>query len=357
MKIVRQLISPHGTFDLTRVAGLSVRAAPFAIATMLALISLPPSKADPYAFAYNRILGRGINLGNALDAPSEGAWSVTLKANYFETIKDAGFNSVRIPIRWSAHALQDPPYTIDRSFFKRVDWAIDQALSRNLAVVINVHHYLELNSEPTQHAARLAALWRQVASRYRDRPQLLFFELLNEPNGQLTDERWQEIFPGALQAVRETNPFRLVIVGSGDWNSSQHLPQLLLPPSDRALIATFHYYDPFHFTHQGASWVPNAESWLGTNWGTEEDKVELRTEFERIRSWARQNERPAYMGEFGAIDKIEIGTRALWTREVAREAEKSGFSWSYWDFCTNFGAHDRQANAWRQPLLDALLDK
>jgi endoglucanase len=61
---------------------------------------------SPDPFRQNKLLGRGINLGNALDAPKEGQWGVMLKEEYFKIIKDAGFNSVRIPIRWSAHALK-----------------------------------------------------------------------------------------------------------------------------------------------------------------------------------------------------------------------------------------------------------
>ena len=95
---------------------------------------------DGDAFHYNRLLGRGINLGNALDGPHEGAWGVTLKADYFRLIRKAGFNSVRIPIRWSTHASTAAPYDIETGFFQRVDWAIGQALSRNLASVINVHN-------------------------------------------------------------------------------------------------------------------------------------------------------------------------------------------------------------------------
>src|SRR5215475_4285532 len=49
--------------------------------------------------------------------------------------------------------------------------------------------------------------------------------------------------------------------------------------------------------------------------------------------------------------------RALWTRAVAREAEKWGFSWSYWEFCSEFGAYDPVARQWRQPLLNALLGR
>src|SRR5262245_44402948 len=62
--------------------------------------------------AANQKLGRGINLGNALEAPREGAWGVTLKPHYFRAIKEAGFDSVRLPVKWSAHAQAGAPYTI-----------------------------------------------------------------------------------------------------------------------------------------------------------------------------------------------------------------------------------------------------
>src|SRR5438477_12307598 len=77
----------------------------------------------------NKKLGRGVNLGNALEAPKEGEWGVTLKAEYFKAIADAGFNTVRLPVKWSAHAGGEPPYAIDPKFFERIDWCVDQALA------------------------------------------------------------------------------------------------------------------------------------------------------------------------------------------------------------------------------------
>ena len=62
-----------------------------------------PAKPDP--FKINTLLGRGVNLGNALEAPTEGEWGVVLKEEYFSIIKQAGFNSIRLPVRWSGHAL------------------------------------------------------------------------------------------------------------------------------------------------------------------------------------------------------------------------------------------------------------
>ena len=105
------------------------------------------AKMDP--FKMNQLLGRGVNMGNALDAPSEGEWGFTLEEKYFQAAKDAGFNSVRIPVRWSAHAMTEPPYTIDPNFMKRVDWAVNCALSRNMPVMLNVHHYMSFSMTQT----------------------------------------------------------------------------------------------------------------------------------------------------------------------------------------------------------------
>ncbi|HKD37098.1 MAG TPA: hypothetical protein VKB78_09865, partial [Pirellulales bacterium] len=75
---------------------------------------LPEIAADPFFKTMTARFGRGINLGNALEAPHEGDWGVTLKESYFEAIASAGFDSVRIPVRWSAHAAESQPYTIDK---------------------------------------------------------------------------------------------------------------------------------------------------------------------------------------------------------------------------------------------------
>ena len=313
--------------------------------------------AEKDAFHFNRLLGRGINLGNALEAPREGAWGFTLKPEYFQQIKQAGFNSVRIPIRWSAHAQEQSPYEVDQGFFRRVDWAIEQALSNGLAVVINVHHYEELCREPNKHLPRLVALWKQIATRYHNQPERLFFEILNEPHDPLTDERWQGMVPPLLGVIRESNPQRVVIIGPGHWNNLQHLDKLELPAPDRHLIVTFHYYSPFEFTHQGAEWVAGSNRWKGRTWkGTPQEEEVLRKDFVKVAAWSKKHGRPIFLGEFGAYSAADMESRARWTHAVAREAERRGFSWCYWEFGSGFGVYDPAARAWRQPLLRALLD-
>jgi endoglucanase len=107
----------------------------------------------------NRRLGRGISFGNALDAAAGGP-EFQLRERYFDDVRSAGFSTVRLPVRWSAHAGQSPPHVISPALFGRVDWAVSQALRRDLNVVVNVHHYHELNDAPRGHRARFLALRR-----------------------------------------------------------------------------------------------------------------------------------------------------------------------------------------------------
>lgn len=321
----------------------------------LAASALAGEEPTSDAAEYGRRLGRGINLGNGLEAPREGAWGFTIKEDYFAKIKAAGFDSVRVPVRWSAHAAKEPPYTIDAAFLRRTAEVVDQALAAKLIVVLNAHHYDEIFGDPDAHEARLAAFWRQIGERFAKYDDRLYFELLNEPHDKLTDERWNAMHVKLLATVRRTNPTRPVIVGPGGWNNFRNLAKLRLPEDDKHLIATFHYYEPFQFTHQGASWTAGSDKWKGTTWrATAEQVAQLRKDFDVVADWSTKTGRPIYLGEFGAYSAADMESRAAWTAAVVREARARGFSFAYWEFGSGFGAYDPQSSRWRKPLLDAL---
>jgi aryl-phospho-beta-D-glucosidase BglC (GH1 family) len=315
--------------------------------------------ADPFYQKMSPVLGRGVNLGNALDAPNEGEWGVRLEERYFDLIKEAGFDSVRIPVRWSNHAAKDAPHTLDPKFAARVDWAIDNTLERGLEAVVNMHHYEEIFQDPRGQKQRFLAIWRQIAERYKDKPDSLYFELLNEPHDKLTAELWNEMLVETIQVVRGANPTRKIVVGPGSWNAIGALESLELPKDDPHLIVTFHYYSPFQFTHQGASWVGgNAGKWLGTKWqGTRAEQEAVRRDLDTALAWAVKHKRQVYMGEFGAYSKADMDSRARWTKFVADEAIKRNISIAYWEFCAGFGVYDPDNNRWRDPLKEALLPR
>lgn len=325
-------------------------------------IPLPTRMPSPVAaagsiFERNYRIGRAVNLGNALEAPNEGEWGVTLQAEYFPLIKNAGFTAVRIPVRFSAHAASDAPYTIDPVFLARVDWAVKNALDQGLVAIVDMHHYLEIFDKPSDHEARFLAIWKQLAEHYQNYSPDVYFELLNEPNGQLTTELWSQFAAEAVQIIRQTNPTRPIIIGPGQWNSASQLDYLTLP-EDANIIVTFHYYSPFQFTHQGADWAAGSKAWLGTTWnGSSSMRMVMSLDFTVAAGWGKRNNRPIFLGEFGAYSKADMASRVLWTDAAARTAEELGISWSYWEFCSGFGVYDPVANQWRDALLNALIPK
>ncbi len=306
--------------------------------------------------AINRQLGHGINLGNMLEAPNEGDWGVRLEEPYFKLIHDAGFDSVRIPIRWSAHADTTAPYQIDTTFMNRVDWAVHQALLNHLAVVINFHNYDGMYANPEQELPRFLELWKQVAEHFKNQPSSVVFEILNEPANKLDVKEWNKVIPQVLHVIRDSNSNRVVMVGPAYYNSIGGLSELQLPEDDQRLIVTIHYYSPMHFTHQNAGWIKGSDKWAGTTWsGTTSEKQAVINDFDTAQKWAKEHNRPVYLGEFGAYNAADMDSRARWTHFVVEQAQNCRWSTGYWEFCSGFGAYDPEKKEWRKPLLKALL--
>lgn len=304
----------------------------------------------------NNWLGRGINLGNALEAPSEGDWGMVIEEHFFELIREAGFQSVRVPIRWNAHTTASYPFKIHDLFFQRVDDVINQALSAGLAVIINIHHFNELMDQPVDQKEKFIQLWKQISERYKLYPEIVLFEILNEPHGSLSPDLWNLFLNDAIRIIRQSNPERVVLAGTAPWGGFGGLNDLALPDDDQVIV-TVHYYNPFEFTHQGAEWVENgSEEWLGTTWtATKEQTNAIDTDFNRVSQWSAEHDRPIHLGEFGAYSRAPEESRVLWTEYVRSAAESRSFSWAYWEFGAGFGVYDRTQNKWREELLQALI--
>jgi endoglucanase len=334
-------------------------------------------------------LRRGINCGNALDAPSEGAWGVVLEPAFFDAVRAAGFDHVRIPVRFSGHAGDAAPYTIDEAFFQRVDWAVNQVLSRGMTPIVDMHHYGELMDHPAEHAARFLGLWTQIVKRYVTMPPSLVYELVNEPTGQMTAERWNALVVRALQVVRAVDSSHTVVVDSVFWAAAKELQNLVLP-ADEHLVASFHMYQPILFTHQGMKWMPAEYGTLGVvfpgppktavdpvasaqrvdwvrDWFTKYNTMPVETnpgglsaiahEFEMADAFVQRTHVPLYMGEFGTGDRADMASRVAWTRAVRKEAERRGIGWAYWDNGGAFKIYEKsdRSRPWNPDLYSALL--
>lgn len=285
-------------------------------------------------------LGRGMNLSyldHYWSGTKEKAFSdfvkeseLTSRRDSFRRIKEAGFDSVRIPINFGAWATLEKPYRWrDKNYLSYPDRFIKWALEAELKVIVDLHHVeLDRSFPKAATTARLSWLWKQIAVRYKKySADQLLFELRNEPHG-ISADAWRNQAKELIKVVRKEAPNHTLVVGFHDWNSRTALVSSK-PFKASNIIYTFHYYDPFIFTHQGATWsgkgleslkgVPfpfekgikikkpaAMETWIGRridSYGKDSNQSKMLRDLKEAKEWAAKHDVPIYIGEFGSFSK------------------------------------------------------
>ena len=311
-----------------------------------------------------------------------------IHAEDFPFIAKRGFDHVRLPVRFSGHALPAAPFTIDAAFFNRVDTVLDQASAAGLAVVLDLHAYDELALGVASERERFLGLWSQIASHYQSRPDTLAFELLNEPYSQL-DAAWNGLVAAALQTIRPSNPKRLVIVDSVFWADPTKLALLRLP-DDANIMASIHFYEPKLFTFQGMEWMGPQYATTGVTFPGPPLTPVVPVQAAKDAAWANQwfadyNTKPAatnpsgpatiasqlalinayrqaqgravYNGEWGPQEGGALDARVRLVTAVREECEKAGIGWAIWEDPEHMHLFDSVAGTWVNEMVDALLPR
>jgi len=294
---------------------------------------------------------RGVNIVG-YDPLWRDASQARFKPRHFKILHDGGFNSVRIVL--GAFRFMNDKYELPPSWFATLDGLVKDALAQDLTVILDEHDFWLCGKDVAACRPRLMAFWTQVSEHYKNASGKVVFEILNEPN-QAADAVWNDLLAEGLAVIRKTNPTRNVIIGPAFWNNVGWLDRLKLPADDRHIIVTVHYYLPMNFTHQGARWTPEYQNLTGITWGTPGDYATLDKDFDAVQAWAKNNDRPILLGEFGAYDKGPMESRTKYTAAVARAAEKRGWAWAYWQFDSDFILYDIDKDQWIEPIHDALI--
>jgi endoglucanase len=324
------------------------------LAPLLAIALSACAQAAPIAAAKPDFpVKRCVQIAHALEAPNEGDWGFRIERADIDAIADAEFDTIRLPIQWSAHADAAPPYRIDPAFFARVDEVIGWAFARDLNVIFTVHNYDALWKSPNTEKARFLALWDQIGAHYKDYPPALIFTPFNEPAYELQGRAWADLIPELVARIRATNPTRVLIIGGDNWFKREAMLQLKLPP-DPNIVATFHYYEPYEFAVQGAEWFANPPP-VGRDWGNEAERATLARDFAEAADWAQQNNRIVFLGEFGAHVASPPQARLRWHEAVRKTAEANSMPWCVHDFSANFGVFDRATRVWKPGFEAALM--
>jgi endoglucanase len=301
-------------------------------------------------------IGECMNMGNMLEAPNEGDWGRAIVDSDFADIKARSFETVRLPVRFSNHALTVSPYTIDAAFMDRVEHVVDTARAAGLRVILDLHHYEDpqgdVFADPSGQKARFTALWRQIATRFKDKDGQVWFELLNEPHGSLNDANLRGVLQPALDAVRQSNPTRPVVIGGQNYSGIDSLATLDLP-NDAYLVVTFHYYDPFAFTHQGAPWISPVLP-TGRIFPSGTDLADLDASVQKAKAFMAATKRPLFLGEYGAYEGIAVADRATWYKAVHDGFEDANVDGCVWAYTNTMYFRDPGTNGWIGQLLTAI---
>lgn len=260
-------------------------------------------------------MGYGWNLGNTMEATN--TWTPNPKVTDFETawgqpvttkamidgIKKAGFNSIRIPVSWSNMMSSDGNYTIDASYFKRVDEIISYAFANDMYVIINDHYdggwWKGFASNKTECMKHYKNMWTQVAGHYKDYPEKLIFESANEELGNslkndnenvaelklysLTNEI-NQTFVDIVRQSGGNNARRYLLIAGFNTDIDKTCSSLYEMPADTInnhLMVSVHYYTPW--TYVGL-YKDEGYGYKAT-WGTDSDKAEMAGNFARMKKF------------------------------------------------------------------------
>ncbi|OMF23142.1 cellulase family glycosylhydrolase [Paenibacillus sp. FSL H8-0259] len=219
--------------------------------------------------AYVESLGPGWNLGNTFEASGdETSWgNPAVTEAFIGQLAAEGYKSIRIPVTWKHRMGDAPDYAIRQDFMARIQEVVDWSLAANLHVIINLHHdsnwVMNMAAEHDEVLARFNAAWTQIAGHFKNYPDSLMFESLNEP--RFSDD-WSKDSPQYFAMLDELNvSFHHIVRHSGENNKQRPLvlstltaaptqarldalAETIKKLNDDRLIATFHYYGYYAFS-------------------------------------------------------------------------------------------------------------
>lgn len=351
-------------------------------------------------------MGPGWNLGNQLESvtdnvPEETNWgNPVITEKLIQSVKAAGFKSIRIPVSYFAKIDDDKDYTIDSKWLDRVQEVVDYCIKNDLYAVINIHgdgyntidgSWLLCNGKnQTEIKKKYKKVWKQIAERFKNYDEHLLFESMNEefddsysePNKEYYQNinDYNQIFVDTVRKTGDNNTKRwLIIPGwntnidytTGDYGfklpTDQYRDKSIDKEEQRIMISV-HYYSPWDFC--------GGENCVITQWGNEADdpsktsttcdETYMKNQLNLMKTTFADKGYPVFIGEYGSIDKTSYDSeneyyRAYFARKLCQLSRKNGCIPMYWDNGYNgvhgFGLFDLTTCEITQPvIIDAIME-
>lgn len=351
-------------------------------------------------------MGPGWNLGNQLESvtdnvPEETNWgNPVITEKLIQSVKAAGFKSIRIPVSYFAKIDDDKDYTIDSKWLDRVQEVVDYCIKNDLYAVINIHgdgyntidgSWLLCNGKnQTEIKKKYKKVWKQIAERFKNYDEHLLFESMNEefdgsysePNKEYYQNinDYNQIFVDTVRKTGDNNTKRwLIIPGwntnidytAGDYGFKLPTDQYRnksIDKEEQRIMISVHYYSPWDFC--------GGENCVITQWGNEADdpsktsttcdETYMKNQLNLMKTTFADKGYPVFIGEYGSIDKTSYDSeneyyRAYFARKLCQLSRKNGCIPMYWDNGYNgvhgFGLFDRTTCEITQPvIIDAIME-
>lgn len=248
-----------------------------------------------------------------------------------------GMNSVRIPVNYRHFEDDAAPFALKESGFARLSRVINVLASRGIYSIIDLHaapayqnHHWH-SDNPTHKALlwehphfqdRVVNLWAAIADRYKDRPEVAGYNLLNEPadeSGQVIATLYRRI----EKVVREVDPRHILFL---DGNRFATDFSCFAEPFDNAVYACHDYALPG---------ILSATEYPGVTRGEYFDRDVVRETFLRRTKFMRETGTPIWIGEFGPVyppDRPEEPWRYELLRDQLDIYREFGASWALWTY-------------------------
>ena len=157
------------------------------------------------AFGAAAHLHRGVNV-LGYDPVWKDPSHARFQPRHFAIIRKGGFDFIRLVLQAFSH--MDAENRLDPQWLATLDRVVRQAHAAGLSVIIDEHDFNACSDDPAACLPKLTAFWQQIGTRFKDAPDSVLFELLNEPHGKLDAAQWNLLLTQIIPVVRATNPRR-----------------------------------------------------------------------------------------------------------------------------------------------------
>ncbi|MDR0910367.1 MAG: glycoside hydrolase family 5 protein [Spirochaetaceae bacterium] len=263
----------------------------------------------------------------------------------FANIKSLGADVIRLPIDFYGLSSREPNYTFEPLFFELLDQIVGWAEDLGIYLILDNHSSDGSNGQtPDNIDTVLIPLWTQVASHFKDSSNYILYEIMNEPYG-ISSKRWGEVQGKLIDTIRSIDTKHTLIVGGTSWNSIDAL-SVLPQYSDTNLLYTFHFYEPFRFTHQGATWSSaEVKNLKNIPFKADANSVNILAKaLDKVVNFSQTRNVPVYCGEFGVYMKnSQDEDRVRWYKTVSGLLDERRIVRTNWDYFGGFGLFKTEA--------------